>query len=87
MASSHQRRDQNDPDITSDDHNDLDFASGELPDDDPDVIEGVKELAELRALEERRRAAFTIGERGRTPKQGASPSGQTNATPHKSTRV
>jgi len=48
------------PDFTSDDHNDLDFATSDLPDDDPDVIEGLKELAELRALEERRRATFRI---------------------------
>jgi hypothetical protein len=34
---------------------DLDFASGDLSDDDPEVIEGLKRLAEIRALEERRR--------------------------------
>jgi hypothetical protein len=60
MTNNHQRRDHNDPDFTSDDHNDLDFATSDLPDDYPDVIEGLKELAELRALEERRRATFRI---------------------------
>ena len=40
--------------------NDLDVASGDLSDDDPNVIEGLKQLEELRALEERRRATFRI---------------------------
>jgi hypothetical protein len=40
--------------------NHLDVAPAGLPDDDPDVIEGLKQLAELRALEERRRATFRI---------------------------
>jgi hypothetical protein len=50
MTNNHQRRD----------HNYLDFAPGDLPDADPDVIEGLKQLVELRALEERRRATFRI---------------------------
>jgi hypothetical protein len=60
MTNNHQRRDHTDPDFTSDDHNYLDFATSDLPDADPDVIEGLKQLAELRALEERRRATFRI---------------------------
>jgi len=60
MTNNHLRRDHNDPDFTSDDQNDLDVATSDLPDDDPDVIEGPKELAELRALEERRRATLRI---------------------------
>ena len=39
---------------------DFDFASGDLSDSDPDVVQGMKALAELRQLEERRRATFRI---------------------------
>lgn len=60
MTNNHLRRDDTDTDFTSDGHKDLEFAPRDLPDDNPEVIEGLKELAELRALEERRRAMFRI---------------------------
>ena len=43
-----------------DEGQDFDLASGDLPDSDPDVVQGMKTLAELRKLEERRRATFRI---------------------------
>ncbi|GGL02924.1 hypothetical protein GCM10007382_23490 [Salinibacterium xinjiangense] len=48
----------NDPEKEQD--ADFDFAPGDLPDSDPDVVQGMKALAELRKLEERRRTTFRI---------------------------